>query len=514
MSRTIIGAIVAVAIAVLTAVSYLVVTAGLAERVKVDAKVQMNASRLPSQALNNARLDLLNISARVEALAGDEGVMAALRAGTPPADRIREADLGFERFHSNTKDPTAPDVLALVDTTGNILAMDGVNNPVASELKSKDGKLTWPGLALAIQQTTPVRRHVIAEIYNYPGRGLMRVGIATVVDTRTADGVNKVTGAVVLAYSQSSKVAREEQGVLGVEVAYFDGDKVYATSFRRGDGSEDARMQQVIAPLLGQGELVKQAFAADGGIASPLSVSVGGKSYLVGALRMPRYPATKNLPADYPAVTAGARVLAPASRNVPEHATAGRLVLVLGIVALVLALGAMWLSSRRILDQVDELEVGVAEIINGNLERTFRPVGADLDGLANGLNVMLARLLGRPEPGEEEMDDDGNPIVPGRVEFDEDAEASIGSRASADTNSPELAALAREPEPDYYKRVYTEYLDARRATGNPDEVSFEGFIAKLRVNEGKLKAQHQCKAVRFRVVTKDNKVTLKPVPIF
>jgi hypothetical protein len=34
------------------------------------------------------------------------------------------------------------------------------------------------------------------------------------------------------------------------------------------------------------------------------------------------------------------------------------------------------------------------------------------------------------------------------------------------------------------------------------------------VNEGKLKGQYNCKAVRFRVVVKDGKVTLKPVPIF
>jgi hypothetical protein len=36
----------------------------------------------------------------------------------------------------------------------------------------------------------------------------------------------------------------------------------------------------------------------------------------------------------------------------------------------------------------------------------------------------------------------------------------------------------------------------------------------LKVNEGKLKAQYNCRAVRFRVVTKDGKVTLKPVPIY
>jgi aminoglycoside/choline kinase family phosphotransferase len=113
---------------------------------------------------------------------------------------------------------------------------------------------------------------------------------------------------------------------------------------------------------------------------------------------------------------------------------------------------------------------------------------------------------GRPEPGEEEFDEDGNPIIQGRVEFDE------GDGPPAP--DPDLAALAQESEPDYYKRVYTEYLAARRASGHPDEVSFENFIAKLKVNEGKLKAQYQCRAVRFRVVMKDGKVTLKPVPIF
>ena len=53
-----------------------------------------------------------------------------------------------------------------------------------------------------------------------------------------------------------------------------------------------------------------------------------------------------------------------------------------------------------------------------------------------------------------------------------------------------------------------------RGAGSPDDVSFENFIAKLKVNEGKLKAQYQCRTVRFRVITKDGKVTLKPVPIF
>jgi hypothetical protein len=208
-------------------------------------------------------------------------------------------------------------------------------------------------------------------------------------------------------------------------------------------------------------------------------------------------------------------VLAPLSD--PQTSATGwtikMLIIFLGAAALTIALVGLYLSHRRIIAQVDHIELGVTDIINGNLDRTFQQVGAELDGLANGLNVMLARLLGRPEPGEEEFDEEGNPIVPGRVEFEEGDETGGRSGSSA-APDPDLAALAQESEPDYYKRVFTEYQAARRAAGSPDDGSFENFIAKLKFNEGKLKAQYQCRAVRFRVVTKDGKVSLKPVPIY
>src|SRR5439155_10369868 len=110
------------------------------------------------------------------------------------------------------------------------------------------------------------------------------------------------------------------------------------------------------------------------------------------------------------------------------------------------------------------------------------------------------------ELGVEEFEVEGDLIIPGGVEFDEGEEKP--------QTDPDLARLAQESEPDYYMRVFTEYVASRKAVGSPDDVSFENFIAKLKVNEGKLKAQYQCRAVRFRVVTKDNKVSLKPVPIF
>ena len=140
-------------------------------------------------------------------------------------------------------------------------------------------------------------------------------------------------------------------------------------------------------------------------------------------------------------------------------------------------------------------------------------VNADFDGLANALNVMLARLLGRPEPGDETFDDDGNLASAGKVLLDNDtgAVAALGGQIATDA---ETLALAKEPEADYYARLFREYVDARTKAGEKvDGVSFESFCAKLRLNEANLKKKYNCKGVRFRVQAKDGQVTLKPVPI-
>ena len=52
--------------------------------------------------------------------------------------------------------------------------------------------------------------------------------------------------------------------------------------------------------------------------------------------------------------------------------------------------------------------LGVGEIINGNIDYMFKPVGQDFEGLSNALNVMLARLLGREEVSDEEGEDEAD----------------------------------------------------------------------------------------------------------
>jgi hypothetical protein len=495
MSRTVIAAVVVAVIAALTGIALFVASTSFDERLRKDADAKLVRAYQVVQQLN--QLEGIDVSNKAERLAAEKEFVAAIKADGAAARQI-QAQVGFQKFTADEKQGAVkPDIIALVDASGNLLAMNEVRTVTAKQWKTDKGESIIPALNVVLG-----KKLIISDLWNHGG-DMMKIGVAPVIDpdapvsAQDPDG-QVIIGAIVVAYAQTAREAQQDRNLLGTEIAYYDNRNVMATSFTTGvAGAEDTARARALTDLLRSGVL------AEGG--AKQKITIAGVDYLAAAVRMPR-SSTRRLPADYPPMTAGAVVLASVADPSNLASTVKLFILLLGGGALAIALVGLYLSNRRLLAQVDQIELGVTDIINGNVDRTFRPVGQELDGLANGLNVMLARLLGRPEPGEEEVDDEGNPILQGRVEF-EDGDAAPAA-------DPDLAALAQESEPDYYKRVYTEYLAARRATGNPDEVSFENFIAKLKVNEGKLRAQYQCRAVRFRVVVNAGKVTLKPVPIF
>jgi len=506
MSRTVIAAVVAVVIAVLTGIAFFVASTSFEERVKKDADAKLARAYQVVQQLN--QLEGIDISNKAERLAAEKEFVTAIKTESA-SERQTQARIGFQTFTADEKQGSVkPDIIALVHANGNLLAMNEVPNVVAKQWQTDKGDSIIPALNVVLG-----KKVIISDIWTHGE--MMKIGVAPVIDpdapTSAKDPEGAVIiGAIVVAYAQTAREAQQDRTLLGTEIAYYDRRNVMATSFTRGaTGEEDTAKSRVLSALLASGSLV------EGG--AKQKIAIDGVDYLAAAVKMPR-SSTRKLPPEctkddrgpcYPPMTAGAVVLAPVSDPANAAGTVKLFIGLLGGGALAIALLGLYLSHRRLVAQIDQIELGVTDIINGNVDRTFRPVGLELDGLANGLNVMLARLLGRPEPGEEEVDDDGNPIIQGRVEFEDGGDGS-----AAPAPDPDLAALAQESEPDYYKRVYTEYLAARRQTGNPDEVSFENFIAKLKVNEGKLKAQYQCRAVRFRLLVNDGKVTLKPVPIF
>jgi hypothetical protein len=494
MSRTVISVVVAGVIVALTAIAFFVTSAGYEERARKDSAAQLRRAYHVIQRLSQLQsIDVLNKVDRLASAVCDEaedGCVQSLK---------QRAALAFQEFMADDKEgSTRPDILALVDKKGELLTMHEVSvvDPKLwlAPRDKQPAKTIIPALDLALNH-----RVIVSDIWYY-GDKMLKIGVAPVVDPAIVRGKEdpedrNIIGAVVMAYAQTSKSAQLDKALLGTEIAYYDANRIVASSFTRGASDEDTAKSKQLSEQFAKGTLADKQ---DGE-----RVTIGGTDYLAAAVKLPR-KMTRKLAA--PPITAGAIVLAPIEPS-QEASTVKLFVIVLGAGALAISLLGLYLSHRRLVAQIDQVELGVTDIINGNVDRTFRPVGEELEGLSNGLNVMLARLLGRPEPGEEDFDEEGNPIIPGRVEFEE-------GEGAAPKSDPELAALAQESEPDYYKRVYTEYLAAKRATGHPDEVSFENFIAKLKVNEGKLRAQYQCRAVRFRVVTSDGKVTLKPVPIF
>ena len=106
--------------------------------------------------------------------------------------------------------------------------------------------------------------------------------------------------------------------------------------------------------------------------------------------------------------TSGVVVLSSISAETDRVSGVGIKLIGFGILAILVALGATVMTALRFIKPLDKIELGVAEIINGNIDYTFKPVGPDFEGLSNGLNVMLARLLGREEPNEDEVEEEAD----------------------------------------------------------------------------------------------------------
>ncbi len=490
MNRAILGGVVAAAIGLLASISYFYATSSLEGRMEDDVRERVQKS--VELLVQNANLDMLKLQQRTELLSRDKAFVSALAAGS--AVDHDAAEKGFERLSAKGKaeGEGVPDIFALVDTKGNLVAQMGIANPVAGQWLDGE-KPKYRSIALAISN-----RQVTSEIWDFQGRGLLKVGVAPVVDP----DFDKIIGGLVVGYSLTSTEAQRQQGLLGADVAYFYDGKVYATSFRK-NANEDTAKQALVSQQVASAKL--DVDALEHVLAEQVvQFEIDGDLYLATAGRLPRFSSAP-LPNDYEGYRAGAVILKSLA-EAKEGVAAVRVAIgLLGIGAMVLALIGMLLVAKSFLGPLDQVEVGINEIINGNIDHIFEPVGRDFEGMANGLNVMMARLLGRPEPGEEEYDDDGNVIMPSKLHFDTEG---------LSPKDAEAMALAQEPESDYYKRIFDEYTRARTETGEANEgISFDSFVAKLHLNESTLKRKYECQSVRFSVQVKDGKVILKPVPI-
>src|SRR5262245_15001018 len=299
MSRTVIAAVVAAVIAVLTAIAFFVTSTSFEDRLKKDADAKLARAYQVVQQLN--QLEGIDVSNKAERLAAAKEFVTAIKTDSA-GERAAQARIGFQKFTADEKQgDVKPDIIAVIDASCNLLAMNEVPTVVAKQWKTPKGDCIIPAANVVLG-----RKIIISDIWDYGEKGMMKIGVAPVIDpdapisAKDPDGV-VIIGAIVVAYAQTAKEAQKDRNLLGTEIAYYDNKNVVATSFTRDAGTEeDTAKARSLSELLRSGAITESA---------KQKATIDGVDYVAAAVKMPR-SSTRKLPSDYPQVTAGAVVLA------------------------------------------------------------------------------------------------------------------------------------------------------------------------------------------------------------
>jgi hypothetical protein len=486
MYRIRIGLIAAALILVATVFFFFWVTADLKAAATQDAEAKVSRAQSVYQQISRlVSLDLANLAAEL----GRKPAVVAVFDNTEETALRQAAFDECEKLNAGLeKQQRKADILAILNSTGKIIARNlNPNADYGEDLRAK-----YPAVAQGLKGN-PVK-----DIWTWRDGGVHVVAVAPII---RPDGTT--VGAMLVGWVVSAKTARENRDLLGTEIGYFHADKVYTSSFvsAADPSKEDVAKTQALSNFLFSGDKLAAAALST---AAPTQVAhwfLEGRDYAVVAAPMPGNFADK---------TSGFAILASLTDGMSRVQSQGMKVLFLGLLAVLVALIMAAMTARRFIAPLDKIELGVAEIINTNIDYTFKPVGPDFEGLSNSLNVMLARLLGREEPNEEAVEEEEDDAASKRWKADL---MSIGNTESTATPAT-VAALAEESEAAYYPRLFNEYTTALKAIGQPTVgLSVQSFMAKLSLAEAGLREKWECKSVRFQIVTEGAEIWFKPVKI-
>ncbi len=478
MFRIKIGLVAAALVLVLVIVVYLVTVLPLSKSAKDN--VNKGVVRANSLVVRSQRLQGFDLLSLAEDIASQKDFIDAIQEVEEKARRVAIFDSIQEYDKKLKSQGRKAHFFGVVDKSGAIIARDLDPNNMYGD------KLSYLSVKKALQGQSS------KDIWLMKNR-MMRGATAPIkVGTETK-------GAVVIAYEVTAADAREERSQFGTHVAYFIQGTVRASSFsmHTDENTENSTMVEAMTKeLFNSPTSPAKAALANNKASDILTLNIQGEEYLA---------ITGPLPVRLTEKKVGYVVLSSLTKAAQPVTRVRWMFLVLGIGMLLLIIGGMWGVAHHFVTAEDKLELGVAEVINGNTEFIFSDV-QEFEGLANALNVMLNRLLGRPELGED-GDEDPDSVWRADVLFVEELDSMA-------TGPDVVRQLAAEPEEQYYSRVFEEYVAARTSLGHPVEgITLENLTQKLKANESMIKAKHECHVVRFAVNIGGGKVSLTPVRI-
>jgi hypothetical protein len=126
------------------------------------------------------------------------------------------------------------------------------------------------------------------------------------------------------------------------------------------------------------------------------------------------------------------------------------------------------------------------------------------------INSLLNALMG---VAEDTTDEQGRPSYSPRAQDFQEALAVDESAVAGQADPSVAAALSTEPADQYYRRLFSEYIAAKRQLGDPvDHITPAAFEAKIRTSEQEM-AQKHGRPVRYQVQLRGNAVVLNAVPL-
>lgn len=384
----------------------------------------------------------------------------------------------------------APDIVAIVDETGKVIARDQDQNRLFGESLTRQ----LPAVRSTLNDGQP--RHDLWNRLEQEDK-LYQTGVAVV---RNADG--GILGALVVAYDISNGVAKREASLLGCDVAFLSGGKVYSSSL-------PADRVQSLKKLLFEdmGDNTQAALKGERGVGGPWRGSMGGDEWVGVTASLPM---TGSTPMAFAVMTNRTERLGLAS--------SANIVIILTILGAILVLVYGFVVGTQLTKPLEEIEEGVLAIINGRTDHRLDIESQEFGGLAYRINQLVNVFLGVSEEGEtggataSSWGEDSSFAVP-----QAGAPAAGGASGKAPAgdvvDDPSISGpLAAEPEDAYFERLYNEYVAAKSAVGeNVSNIPLDRFRKRMEGNAKALATKHGVAGVRFQIQTVGTQVKLVPV---
>lgn len=436
---------------------------GAAGRLQLDG---LRAERwLASSAIEQSAVDAL---AKAAASARGE---AATKVCDDLVSRMKNAAL-FER--------NVPTLVAIVDSSSKIVGRNNSNLNRGDDL----GR-TYPGL-----KSTLATGQAGSDVWYESDRYL-----ATYVAVR--DEQRRIVGAVVIGRPLNDTLSRVSEATTGrplvIVVPKGDGFDVVAHSALQSEALDDS---------IGKGakDMLKNA------LSHQQTDVVRAADLLVAASPLPAFEDGKR-----------AMLVAGAPAALIQDPTGLAMLPIFGAMAvgIVLVIVAGWLLGNYITRPINMLEEGLLAILNGQTDKRFELDHAELGGLAFRIDQLINQLMGVEEDTTDaEGRVSGAPSAANFTEAMAVDDRRMQYQPGEGTLDPEaIARLAAEPPPQYYARVYREYVQAKRAIGEPtDHITEQAFATRIQGMERDA-AKKYGRPVRYQVQARNKEVVLLAVPL-